>query len=383
MTVVWNYPTRILFGENAAAETANEVRRLGGTRALIVTDPGVVGAGIATRVQRSLAEGQIESEVFGNVAGNPTDADALAATEAYRAARADVVIAVGGGSAVDIGKIVRLLAAHPEPLAQYDDAKGGSAKINQRLPPMIALPTTAGTGSEVGRSAVATLRDTGKKTIFFAPALIPSVAILDPLLTVTMPPGITAATGFDALTHCIEAYCTAMDHPMAGAIALEGIRLVAGHLVRAVENGQDLAARGGMLKAATFGAVAFQKGLGACHSLAHPLSAEYNTHHGLANALCLPAVLAFNRTVVTEKLAKISRLLGVRAEDEESLAFECAGAIRMLREQVGLPDGLRAAGISEDALPHLSQLAFEDPCHLENPRPCTRDDLLQLYKASF
>jgi alcohol dehydrogenase class IV len=170
---------------------------------------------------------------------------------------------------------------------------------------------------------------------------------------------------------------------MAGAIALEGIRLVAAHLARAVETGQDLAARGGMLKAATFGAVAFQKGLGACHSLAHPLSAEYNMHHGLANALCLPAVLAFNRTVVTVKLAEISRLLGVRAEDEESLAFECAGAIRALREQVGLPDGLRAAGIPEEGLPRLAQLAFEDPCHTENPRPCTQDDLLQLYRASF
>jgi alcohol dehydrogenase class IV len=383
MTVVWNYPTRILFGENASAEAANEVRRFGGTRALVVSDPGVVAAGIAARIQRTLAEGQIESEVFGQVASNPTDADALAAAEAYRAAHADVVIAVGGGSAIDIGKIVRLLAAHPEPLAQYDDAKGGSAKINKRMPALIALPTTAGTGSEVGRSAVATMRDTGRKTIFFAPGLIPSAAILDPQLTVSMPPAITAATGFDALTHCIEAYCTQMDHPMAGAIALEGVRLVAQNLAHAVESGHDIAARGAMLKAATFGAVAFQKGLGACHSLAHPLSAEYNTHHGLANALCLPAVLAFNRTVITAKIAEIARLLGVRAEDEESLAFECAGAVRALREQVGLPDGLAAAGIPEDGLPRLSQLAFEDPCHLENPRPCTQDDLLQLYKASF
>jgi alcohol dehydrogenase class IV len=227
------------------------------------------------------------------------------------------------------------------------------------------------------------MRDTGKKTIFFAPGLIPSAAILDPQLTVSMPPAITAATGFDALTHCIEAYCTQMDHPMAGAIALEGVRLVAQHLAQAVESGHDIAARGAMLKAATFGAVAFQKGLGACHSLAHPLSAEYNTHHGLANALCLPAVLAFNRTVVTAKIAEIARQLGVRAEDEESLAFECAGAVRALREQVGLPDGLGAAGIPEDGLPRLSQLAFEDPCHLENPRPCTQEDLLQLYKASF
>jgi alcohol dehydrogenase class IV len=383
MTVAWNYPTRILFGEGAAAETAQETRRLGGTRALIVTDPGVVNAGIAARIQRTLAEAQIESEVFGQVAGNPTDADALAATAAYRAARADVVVAVGGGSAVDIGKIVRLLATHPEPLAQYDDAKGGSARIKNALPPMVAIPTTAGTGSEVGRSAVATMRDTGKKTIFFAPTLIPSVAILDPQLTVTMPALITAATGFDALTHNIEAYSTNMDHPMAEAIALEGIRLCAAHLVQAVQHGSDLAARAGMLKAATFGAVAFQKGLGACHSLAHPLSAEYGTHHGLANAMCLPAVLDFNRGAITKKLATIARLLGVRADDEETLAFECAGAVRALRQQIGLPDGLREAGIPEEGLPHLAELAFADPCHFENPRPCTQEDLFQLYRASY
>ena len=383
MTVVWNYPTRILFGENAAGETAQEARRLGATRALIVTDPGVAGAGVAARVQRTLVEAQIETEIFGEVAGNPTDADALAASDAYRDARADIVIAVGGGSALDIGKLVRLCASHPPPLAQYDDAKGGSGRIKNALPPMIALPTTAGTGSEVGRSAVATMRETGRKTIFFAPTLIPSVAILDPVLTQSMPPGVTAATGFDALTHNIEAFCTNMDHPMGDAIALEGIRLVGAHLARAVEHGQDLQARAGMLKAATFGAVAFQKGLGACHSLAHPLSAEFGTHHGLANSLCLPAVLDFNRSVVTAKLAQVSRLLGVRADDEETLAFECSGAVRMLRKQIGLPDGLGAAGIPEDAIPRLAELAFEDVCHFENPRPCTREDLLSLYRASF
>lgn len=383
MTVVWNYPTRIVFGEKAAEETAKEAARLGGKRALIVTDPGVVAAGLAARLQKILGDGQIESEVFGKVVGNPTDADALAASAAFRETRADIVIALGGGSAIDIAKIVRFLATHPEPLAQYDDAKGGSAKIKQQLPPMIALPTTAGTGSEVGRSAVATLRETGKKTIFFAPQLIPNCAILDPLLSLSMPVQITAATGFDALTHNLEAYCTEMDHPMAEAIALEGIRLVATHLVLAVADGNDVKARGGMLKAATFGAVAFQKGLGACHSLAHPLSAEYGTHHGLANALCLPAVLDFNRTVVPGKLAKIARVFGVRAEDEATLAFECAGAIRALREQVGLPGGLGEAGIPKDGLPRLADLAFEDPCHQENPRPCTREDLLQLYLASY
>jgi 4-hydroxybutyrate dehydrogenase len=383
MTVVWNYPTRIVFGENAAAQTPQEAARLGGTRALIVTDPGVAAAGLASKIEKALRQSAIEAQIFDGVAGNPTDAHALAATEAYRRARADIVVAVGGGSAIDIGKLVRLCATNGGPLSQYDDAKGGSAKITLPLPPMIALPTTAGTGSEVGRSGVATMRETGKKTIFFAPTLIPNVAILDPLLTLSMPPQITAATGFDALTHCIEAFCTAMDHPMAEAIALEGVKLCAAFLLRAVRDGHDVQARAGMLKAACFGAVAFQKGLGACHSLAHPLSAEHGTHHGLANALCLPAVLDFNRSAVGGKLAQIARALGVRAVDDETLAFECAGAVRALRHQLGLPEGLRAAGIPEAALPKLADLAFDDVCHQENPRPCTRDDLLRLYQSSL
>jgi 4-hydroxybutyrate dehydrogenase len=383
MTVVWNFPTRIVFGENAAAQLPQEVMRLSGTRALIVTDKGVADAGIAASLVAALTDAKLHAEIFDQVVGNPSDVHALAATEAYKKARADIVIAVGGGSALDIGKLVRLCATHPPPLSQYDDAKGGSAKITLPLPPMIALPTTAGTGSEVGRSAVATLPETGKKTIFFAPTLIPNVAILDPLLTVSLPPAITAATGFDALTHCIEAFSTAMDHPMAEAIALEGVRLCATFLPRAVRDGNDLQARAGMLKAATFGAVAFQKGLGACHSLAHPLSAEHGTHHGLANALCLPAVLDFNRTAIPAKLAVLARALGVRAEDDESLAFECAGAVRALRQKLGLPSGLAAVGIAQDDLSRLSELAFADICHHENPRPCTREDLLKLYEASY
>ena len=214
------------------------------------------------------------------------------------------------------------------PLALYDDAANGSALIVNPLPPMIAIPTTAGTGSEVGRSGVLTIQATNRKTVIFAPSLIPNVAILDPVLTVALPPRTTAATGMDALTHCIEAYCALGDHPMADAIALEGVALVAKHLHTAVQDGNDLAARGAMLKAAMMGAVAFQKGLGACHSLAHPLSAENGMHHGLANALCLPAVLDFNRGAVPLKIARIAGLLGARGEDKETLAFECAGAVR-------------------------------------------------------
>ncbi|MGD8862823.1 MAG: iron-containing alcohol dehydrogenase [Myxococcales bacterium] len=383
MTVVWNFPTRILYGEGALDEAPKEAAGLGGQRALIVTDPGVAKAGLADRVKAALESGQVEAAVFDGVGGNPTDEHVLAATAAYRESKADLVVAVGGGSALDVGKIVRILATHPEPLSQYDDAVGGSDKIVKPLPPMIGVPTTAGTGSEVGRSGVATMRETGRKTIFFAPNLVPNVAILDPRLTIGLPAFTTAATGFDALTHNIEALCTKMDHPMAEAIARRGILLCARNLARAVKDGSDLKARGAMLKAATLGAVAFQKGLGACHSLAHPLSAELDMHHGLANALCLPAVLDFNRSAATAKLAAVARTLGAKGSDDETLAFECSGAIRKLRTEVGLPGGLAEAGVQEDQLERLADLAFQDPCHLENPRPCTRADLLSLYKASM
>jgi alcohol dehydrogenase class IV len=248
---------------------------------------------------------------------------------------------------------------------------------------MIAVPTTAGTGSEVGRSGVVTIEETNKKTVIFSPKLMPNVAILDPQLTVSMPPKITAATGFDALTHCIEAYCAQGDHPMADAIALAGIQLTVRSLDKVVSDSRDIKARGNMMKAAMMGSVAFQKGLGACHSLAHPLSAEAGLHHGLANALCLPAVLDFNRGTIPKRIAKIAGILGVRGDDEETLTFECAGAVRALRRKVGLPEGLGAAGIEEDALEKLASLAMEDACHRLNPRPCTEEDMLTLYKASM
>jgi 4-hydroxybutyrate dehydrogenase len=381
--VVWNYPTRIVFGEGAIAELAAEARALGMKRALIVTDPGVVKAGLLGFVERALAAADVSHACFDGISSNPTEAEAAAATAAYRAAKADGVVAVGGGAALDVAKLVRILATEPLPLAEYDDAKGGDGKMKAMFPPMVAVPTTAGTGSEVGRSAVATLAATGKKTIFFHPKLIANVAILDPRLTETLPSSITAATGFDALTHNIEAYLAKGDHPMADAIAVKGIALCGAYLERAVKSPSDMEARGAMLKASMMGAVAFQKGLGVCHSLAHPLGAEHDLHHGLANALCLPATLDFTRTVVQARIATIARALGVRGEDEETLAFECAGAIRALRQKVGLPDGLAAVGITEAQIAKLAPLAFEDVCHQMCPRRCTVQDLEQLYRVSL
>lgn len=380
---VWSYPTRILFGNGSVADVGKEARTLGIGRALLVADPGVVKAGLTAAVERSLQAAGIELTQFDGISTNPTEAEAKAAAQAYRDGKADGVIAVGGGAPLDVGKVVRVLVSESLPLVELDDAIGGDAKMKGVFPPMIAIPTTAGTGSEVGRSGVVTLAQTGKKTIIFHPKLVANVAVLDPRMTETLPPHITAATGFDALTHCIEAFLSKGDHPMADAIALKGIQLAGKFLERAVKNPHDLDARGAMLKSSMMGAVAFQKGLGVCHSLAHPLGAVHDMHHGLANALCLPAVLDFNRSAVQGRIAEVARALGVRGSDEDTLAFECSGAVRALRHKVGLPDGLRAQGIGEKDIAQLAQLALEDGCHGSNPRQCTEEDMAQLYRVSL
>ncbi len=379
----WNYPTRILFGVGAVSDLGAEAKKLLATRALIVTDPGVTRAGLLRPVQDALALVGVESAAFDQLSTNPTEQEARAAASAYNESGANLIVALGGGAALDVGKLVRILATEPLPLEEYDDAKGGDAKLIANFPPLIAVPTTAGTGSEVGRSAVVTLAATGKKTVFFHPKLIANVAILDPRMTESLPAKFTAATGFDALTHSIEAYLAKGDHPMADAIALKSVELVGRFLERACKEPNDLDARGAMLKASMMGAVAFQKGLGVCHSLAHPLGAVHDLHHGLANALCLPAVMDFNRASVPGRVAELARALGVRSDDSDTLAFECAGALRALRRNIGLPEGLRAVGIRDEHIRPLAKLAMEDGCHAQNPRSCTEHDMEQLYQMSM
>ena len=380
---MWSFPTRIVAGDGAASHCGREARQLGATRVLIVADRGIEGAGLLDPIRAALDEAGLPHSSVLEVSSNPLETEVLAAAKAFEAFGADLVLGVGGGSVLDVAKLVRLAATHPGPLAQYDDAIGGSTKIVEPLPPMIAIPTTAGTGSEVGRSGVVTIEETNAKTVIFAPSLLPNVAILDPEMTRTMPPFVTAATGMDALAHCIESYSAIGDHPMADAIALGGIRLCHRSLAAATDDPDDLRARADMLKAAMMGAVAFQKGLGACHSLAHPLSTEFGLHHGLANALCLPAVLDYNRAAIPERIAEIARQLGVRGDDDNTLSFECAGAVRALRKSIGLPSNLRSQGVEEGDLPRLAALAYKDVCHQLNPRPCTEEDLLSLYKASL
>ncbi len=374
MTTIWAFPTRILFGAGSAKQVGDEARAAGITRALIVTDPGVVRAGLCGPIEEALRHAGIAELVFSGVHPNPTEDDVEEGARVYAEHHADGVIAVGGGSALDAGKLIALRSCTQLSFEELDDAKGGDRLVPTNVPPILTVPTTAGTGSEVGRSGVLTVRSTGRKTVVFSPRLLARAALLDPELTRSMPRHVTAATGFDALTHCIEAYLAQGDHPMADAIALSGIDLVAKNIERAVMDGEDLKARGAMMKAAMMGAVAFQKGLGACHSLAHPLSSEHDLHHGLANALCLPAVLRFNREVSPDRVRDVGVILG---------GGDAAVEVEALRERVGLPRGLRAVDIREEHLGVLADKAIDDACHQSNPRPCTREDLFAMYQASL
>lgn len=375
MTTIWSFPTRVMFGVGAAAEFGEELAQRGATRALIVTDAGVRGAGLLDPVLAGLKKAGIEAVVYDGVEGNPLERHVEAGVEAYRQARAEALVAVGGGSAMDAAKVIALRLNHGGPLEDYDDFKGGDRLVTGGVPPIVAIPTTAGTGSEVGRAGVVTPLATGRKTVIFSPKLLPAIAVLDPAMTRSMPSRVTAATGYDALTHCVEAYVAKGDHPMADAIAFGGLRLIARSLVRAVSHGDDLEARGDMMKAAMMGAVAFQKGLGACHSLAHPLSAICHLHHGLANAVCLPGVVAFNLEAARERYAEIAGVFGGEG------AERCVDLLAALRAEIGLPSTLGEAGATDPPFEQLADEAFADGCHGGNPRACTRHDLLALYRA--
>jgi len=374
--VTWSFPTAIVFGNGAIAQIGDRVKAAKGTRALVVCDAGVVKAGIAEKVRKALEDAGIAAQIFDRVDPNPVEKNVFEGVAAYRSHGADIIVSVGGGSPLDAGKLIALKVTHERPLEEYDDAIGGDAHITANVPPILTVPTTAGTGSEVGRSGVVTLASNKRKTVIFSPYLMAKAAILDPELTVSMPPKVTAATGFDALTHCVEAYLSQGDHPMADGIALMGTELCAKHLPRAVEAGADLVARGAMMKAAMMGAVAFQKGLGVCHSLAHPLSSEKGMHHGLANALCLPAVCDFNNGAVPDRIERLRRII-------DPNATSLSNALRTLREKLGLPNGLGAEGVTKADVPKLADKAMEDACWRSNPRAVTRDDAVKLYELSL
>jgi alcohol dehydrogenase class IV len=376
------FPTSILFGAGAVGELGTLARSLAGDgsavpRALIVTDAGVRAAGLLERVTAPLDAVGVPWDVFDGVSPNPTEENVEAGHAACRAGSCGLLIGLGGGSALDAAKAVRLRATHHLPLIEYDDNTGGEAKIRGDMPPMIAIPTTAGTGSEVGRSAVITLRANARKTVIFSPHLMPTYAVCDPELTLGLPPRVTAATGMDALTHSLEAYIARPFHPLCDAIALAGIEHAARSLRRAVEEGSDLTARADMMLSAMMGAIAFQKGLGVTHSLAHPLSSVAGMHHGTANAVLLPHVLEFNHSSCPERYATVARLLHLAGPDA------LASWVRELNAAVGIAPRLRDYRVREERVPEMVEKAMQDGCHLNNPRPCTADDMRALYLSAL
>ena len=370
MPVTFSFPTTVLFGPGTVKELPARLAGIGASRPLVVTDKGLVGTP-AFEAIRTVSGGNWA--VFSGVTPNPVEEDVERAAGAYRDGRCDSVVAVGGGSALDVGKVVRVRVGWPNASLRHFKAPANPAP----LAPCVTIPTTAGTGSEIGRSSVIVVG--GKKSVVFHPSLLARLAILDPELTVGLPPKLTAATGADALTHCIESYTSPEFHPMCDGIALEGLRLIAEALPRAVKNGSDIDARGKMLVAAMMGGVAFQKDLGAAHSLSHPLSSICGLHHGTANALTLPAVMDFNAKRKPGLYRRVGEAMGIpAATDAQTIA-----AVRQLLRDVGLPEGLRAHGVREDQIPALTDQAFADPCHQTNPVPVTREDLDRLYRSAM
>lgn len=365
------YLTRIEFDFGLAGRLPAYCAELGIRRPLLVTDPGLAKLGLIDAIARRFAE---TPPIFDATPANPTEAAVVAALARYRAEGCDGVLAVGGGSSMDLGKGVRLLAVHEPPLARYAAVEGGVARIKGPLPPTIAVPTTAGTGSEVGRGAVIILED-GRKLGILSPLMLPSLAVCDPELTLGLPPQLTAATGMDALAHCLESFMSAAVNPPADAIALEGLTRGYGALRTAVRDGGDRSARWDMMMASTEGALSFQKGLGAVHSLSHPLGAlpGLTLHHGTLNAVLLPAVLRFNRPAIGEKWERLEAILGGPPDRQ----------IAALNAGIGIPDGLAAMGVTRDHLPGIAEAALGDHCHATNPRAASQGDYQAILEEAF
>lgn len=380
----FSFPTSIRFGPGATRALPELLRSEGIKNPLVVIDPGLLATPVWDLVHGALSSEFPDVARYSGVHPNPVEDDVVGAAKAYVDGGHDGVVAVGGGSALDVGKALGVCATHAGDLATFEAQAGGYELITHPLPPVIALPTTAGTGSEVGRSSVITIPSLGRKIVIFHPGLLPRQVILDAELTVSLPPHLTAATGMDAFTHCLESLTAPIFHPVCDAIAVGGLELVIEYLPRATRDGTDLEARGNMLVAASMGAMAFQKDLGAAHSLAHPLSTQYGVHHGLANAVCLPAVMRFNAEVAAKHYARVARMFGYDGGGTELDASRwAADRVERLIGDLGLPLKLRDCGVPEEGPETLADKAYEDSCHKTNARPCTRDDLLKLYQESW
>ena len=373
----WNYPTLIWFGLNRVNEIQNACNNLNIKNPLIVTDPGIIKTNIISKVNESL---DIEANIYSNVQGNPTGSNVMNGVDVFNLGKHDGVIAVGGGSGMDVGKGIAFMAGQTRPLWDFEDIEDYWTRADSdKIYPIIAIPTTAGTGSETGRAGVFTKEDTHEKKIIFHPKMLPEIVILDPGLTLALPPSLTAFTGMDVLAHCLEAYSSPFFHPLSQGIALEGISIVKKYLVRAYKDGKDIEARGNMLAGSSMGSTAFQKGLGAIHSLSHPVGAIYNSHHGLTNAVFMPYVLERNREAIEDKMIAVGKYL-----DLEDTSFE--GFMKWildLRKELEIPHTLKELINDDTKFEEMSKMALKDPSTGGNPIPLTEKDFLELYKNAY
>jgi len=373
----WNYPTPIWFGPGRIKDIQKACDDLNILNPLIVTDPGILKTDIITKLNSYL---KTTAKIYSEVQGNPTGKNVKDGVDFFNSFQNDGVIAVGGGSGMDTGKGIAFMAKQKKPIWDFEDIGDYWTRANSDVIfPIIAVPTTAGTGSETGRAGVFTNEVTKVKKIIFHPKMLPSTVILDPELTLPLPTHLTAYTGMDALAHCLEAYCSNLFHPFSQGIALEGISIIKKYLQKAFSNGEDIEARGNMLAASSMGSIAFQKGLGAIHSLSHPVGALYNTHHGLTNAVFMPYVLKKNRNVIENKLIALSRYIELSNQSFDGFMTW----ILDLRETLQIPHTLEELIHEDTKLEEMSAMALEDPTAGSNPINLNQSDFLKLYKDSF
>jgi len=374
ITANWSYPTAVRFGAGRISEIAAACHAAGIERPLLVTDRGLAQQPITLRALDLLEAGGLGRSIFSQVDPNPDERNVAACVQAFREGGHDGVVAFGGGSGLDLGKVVAFFAGQTRPLWDFEDIGDWWTRADaDAIAPIVAVPTTAGTGSEVGRASVITNSATAEKKIIFHPKILPSVVICDPELTVGMPRFITAGTGLDAFAHCVEAYCSPHYHPMSHGIALEGMRLVKEYLPRVHADGTDLEARAQMMSAAAMGATAFQKGLGAIHALSHPIGAIHHTHHGTTNAVCMPAVLKFNKPAIAPALGQAARYLGIDGGFDGFCSF-----VDDLNESLGVPRSLSGLGIDNPEIERIVDGALQDPSTGGNPIKMTRENTTSL-----
>jgi hypothetical protein len=376
----WNYPTAIRFGPGRVSELPAACRELGMTRPLLVTDAGLGESDIVRRSVAFCEDAGLPCAVYCKVQGNPIESNVADGVLVFREGNHDGVIAFGGGSGLDAAKAVALMVGQDRPIWDFEDREDWWTRVNEAgMAPVVAVPTTSGTGSEVGRASVVTDQQDHTKKIIFHPAMLPRRVILDPELTVGLPAGITAAVGMDALSHNLEALCSPTFHPMAEGVALKGMQLIHRALPAAYRDGSDLNARSEMLAASSMGATAFQKGLGAMHALSHPCGAVLNTHHGLTNAVVMPYVLAFNRPAIEDKMTGLAAYIGMRNPSFQAVL----DWILELRETIGIPHTLADLGVTEAQVDELTAKAVVDPSGGTNPVPLNESNLAQLYRDAI